>query len=164
MRARIALSLAALCLCCATILSAQDPTKVDSKHYTAVSDNAYSRIVKAHYEPHEKSVMHSHPDLVAVFLTDGKVKFTYADGKTEERTVKAGDAILLRPPYTCRKTSATRHLTWSWLSSKRKRARPRPSRQPKLRGRNSVRQDRFIMALSPPGGAPFARQAAQMAQ
>lgn len=102
MRARIPLYLAALCLCCATILSAQDPTKVDSKHYTVVSnDNTYARIVKAHYEPHEKSVMHSHPDLVAVFLTDGKVKFSYPDGKTEERDVKAGDAMF---------TPATVHL------------------------------------------------------
>jgi quercetin dioxygenase-like cupin family protein len=90
-----------VCLCSATILSAQDPTKVDSKHYTAVSDNAYSRIVKAHYEPHDKSVMHSHPDLVAVFLTDGKVKFSYPDGKTEEREVKAGEAMF---------TPATVHL------------------------------------------------------
>ena len=101
MRAKLALYVAAVCLCCATILSAQDPTKVDSKHYTAVSDNAYSRIVKAHYEPHDKSIMHSHPDLVAVFLTDGKVKFTYPDGKTEGRTVKAGDAMF---------TPATVHL------------------------------------------------------
>lgn len=101
MRARIALYMVVACLCSATILSAQDPTKVDSKHYTAVSDNAYSRIVKAHYEPHDKSVMHSHPDLVAVFLTDGKVKFSYPDGKTEEREVKAGDAMF---------TPATVHL------------------------------------------------------
>lgn len=102
MRVRTALSLVALCLCCATILLAQDPTKVDSKHYTVVSnDNTYARIVKAHYEPHEKSVMHSHPDLVAVFLTDGKVKFSYPDGKTEEREVKAGDAMF---------TPATVHL------------------------------------------------------
>ncbi|HET8891557.1 MAG TPA: cupin domain-containing protein [Candidatus Angelobacter sp.] len=101
MRARIALYMVVVCLCSATILSAQDPTKVDSKHYTTVSDNAYSRIVKAHYEPHDKSVMHSHPDLVAVFLTDGKVKFSYPDGKTEEREVKAGDAMF---------TPATVHL------------------------------------------------------
>jgi quercetin dioxygenase-like cupin family protein len=45
--------------------------------------------------------MHAHPDLVAVFLTDGKVKFTYPGGKTEERTVKAGDALF---------TPATVHL------------------------------------------------------
>ncbi|HET9840291.1 MAG TPA: cupin domain-containing protein, partial [Candidatus Angelobacter sp.] len=54
-----------------------------------------------HYEAHEKSVMHAHPDLVAVFLTDGKVKFSYPDGKTEEREIKAGDAMF---------TPATVHL------------------------------------------------------
>lgn len=90
-----------LCLGLASTLFAQDPTKVDSKHYTLVSENDQARIVKAHYGPHEKSVMHSHPDLVAVFLTDGNVKFTYPDGKTEDRTVKAGDAIF---------TPATVHL------------------------------------------------------
>ena len=101
MRGKLAFCVAALFLSIGLSLFAQDPTKVDSKHYTVVSENAYSRIVKAHYEAHEKSVMHAHPDLVAVFLTDGKVKFTYADGKTEERTVKAGDAMF---------TPATVHL------------------------------------------------------
>lgn len=102
MRATLALCVGMLCLGLASIVLAQDATKVDSKHYTVVSnDNAYARIVKAHYGPGEKSVMHSHPDLVAVFLTDGKVKFSYPDGKTEERTVKAGDAMF---------TPATVHL------------------------------------------------------
>ena len=102
MRAKSVFFVGILCLALGWALFAQDPTKVDSKHYTVVSnDNAYARIVKAHYEPHEKSVMHAHPDLVAVFLTDGKVKFTYPDGKSEERTVKAGDALF---------TPATVHL------------------------------------------------------
>ena len=101
MRGKSVLFVGVVCLGLASTLFAQDPTKVDSKHYTVVSENAYSRIVKAHYGPGEKSVMHSHPDLVAVFLTDGKVKFTYADGKTEDRTVKAGDAMF---------TPATVHL------------------------------------------------------
>ena len=102
MRAKSAFFVGILCLGFGSTLFAQDPTKVDSKHYTVVSsDNAYARIVKAHYGPHEKSVMHAHPDLVAVFLTDGKVKFTYPDGKSEERTVKAGDALF---------TPATVHL------------------------------------------------------
>jgi quercetin dioxygenase-like cupin family protein len=101
MRGKSAVFVAVLCLGLASTVFAQDATKVDSKHYTLVSENAYSRIVKAHYGPGEKSVMHSHPDLVAVFLTDGKVKFSYPDGKTEERTVKAGDAMF---------TPATVHL------------------------------------------------------
>jgi hypothetical protein len=44
------------------------------------------------YGPKKKSVMHSHPANVAVFLTNGQSKFTLADGKTNEATFKAGEA------------------------------------------------------------------------
>ncbi len=71
---------------------AQDATKVDAKHYKVEFQNKRVRIVRAHYGPHEKSVMHSHPDLVAIFQTDGRVKFTYPNGKTEELDTKAGQA------------------------------------------------------------------------
>jgi quercetin dioxygenase-like cupin family protein len=87
--------IAAICLagCLGSVsLWAQDATKVDPKHYTVISENAQVRILRVHYGPHEKSVMHSHPNAVAVFLTDAKAKFTLADGKTQEVTVKAGDA------------------------------------------------------------------------
>ena len=80
------------CVCIASMVSAQDAAKVDSKHYTVISENAQVRILKVHYGPHEKSVMHSHPAGVVVYLTDGKTKFTYPDGKTEEASGKAGDA------------------------------------------------------------------------
>ncbi len=71
---------------------AQDAAKVDAKHYKIEFQNKRVRIVRAHYGPHEKSVMHSHPDLVAIFQTDGRVKFTYPNGKTEELATKAGQA------------------------------------------------------------------------
>jgi len=45
--------------------------------------------------------MHSHPDSIAIFQTDGRVKFTYPNGKTEERDMKAGQAAF---------TPAGRHL------------------------------------------------------
>ncbi len=92
MRLPLALYGVALCICLAPIVSAQDAAKVDSKHYTVVSENAQVRIVKVHYGPHEKSVMHSHPAGVAVFLTDSKVRFTLPDGKTQDVITKAGDA------------------------------------------------------------------------
>jgi quercetin dioxygenase-like cupin family protein len=82
----------AVCLCSATILLAQDAVKVDPKHYSVISENDQVRILKVHYGPHEKSVMHSHPDTVAVFLTDAKGQFTFPDGKKQEFAVKAGDA------------------------------------------------------------------------
>ncbi|HXO37062.1 MAG TPA: cupin domain-containing protein [Candidatus Acidoferrum sp.] len=92
MRARFALSVVVVCLCSATILSAQDAVKVDPKHYSVVTENDQVRVLKAHYGPHEKSVMHSHPNTVAVFLTDAKGTFTFPDGKKQDFAVKAGDA------------------------------------------------------------------------
>lgn len=92
MRARFAFYVAVVCVCSATILLAQDAVKVDPKHYSVVSENDQVRILKVHYGPHEKSVMHSHPNTVAVFLTDAKGQFTFPDGKKQEFTVKAGDA------------------------------------------------------------------------
>ena len=92
MRVALALYGALLCLCAAPILSAQDAVKVDPKHYTVISENDQVRILKVHYGPHEKSVMHSHPNSVAVFLTDSKVQFTDADGKKTDSAFKAGDA------------------------------------------------------------------------
>ena len=89
---RRALYCVILCLCVVPILSAQDAIKVDPKHYTVLSENDQVRIVKVHYGPHEKSVMHSHPNSVAVFLTDSKVQFTDAAGKKTDMTMKAGEA------------------------------------------------------------------------
>ena len=77
----------------AGILRAQDAGKVDAKHYTVSFENDQVRILKVHYGPGEKSVRHSHPNTVAVFLTDAAGKFTFPDGKTQEFNVKAGDAI-----------------------------------------------------------------------
>jgi len=85
-------SLVLVCLGLAPIVSAQDAVKVDPKHYSVITENDQVRILKAHYGPHEKSVMHSHPATAAVFLTDGKGQFTFPDGKTQTFNVKAGDA------------------------------------------------------------------------
>ena len=54
MRARLALYVAAVCLCCVTILSAQDAVKADPKHYSVVSENDQVRILKVHYGPHRE--------------------------------------------------------------------------------------------------------------
>ena len=81
-----------VCACVGPALSAQDAVKVDPKHYSVVTENDQVRILKVHYGPHEKSVMHSHPAAVAVFMTDATVQFSYPDGKKDSRTVKAGDS------------------------------------------------------------------------
>ncbi len=87
---RRALLVAALVCLGVSACWAQDPVKVDPQHYKVEFENAQVRVLRIHYGPHEKSVMHSHPNSVAVFLTDGQVKFTYPDGKTEDVQVKAG--------------------------------------------------------------------------
>ena len=92
MRVRIAVYGAALCFCLAPIVSAQDAVKADPKHYTVVSENAQVRILKIHYGPHEKSVMHSHPASVIVPLTESKGTFTFPGGKKEDFDLKAGVA------------------------------------------------------------------------
>ncbi len=87
---RRALILAAFVCLGVSACLAQDPVKVDPQHYKVESENSQVRVLRIHYGAHEKSVMHFHPDSVAVFLTDGHVKFTYPDGKTEEVQLKAG--------------------------------------------------------------------------
>ena len=77
-----------------TVVRAQDPVKVDAKHYKVEFENAQVRVLRIHYGPKEKSVMHSHPGGVAVFLTEGKIKFTLPGGKTQDMTVKAGETQL----------------------------------------------------------------------
>jgi quercetin dioxygenase-like cupin family protein len=69
---------------------AQDPVVVDSKHYKVEFENEQVRVLRITYGPHEKSVMHEHPGGVAVYLTDGQVRFTLPDGKTQDVSVKAG--------------------------------------------------------------------------
>ena len=71
---------------------AQDPVKVDPGHYKVVFENSQVRVLRIHYGPHEKSVMHHHPAAVAVFLADGDVRFTAPDGKSQDAHPKAGDA------------------------------------------------------------------------
>lgn len=75
---------------------AQDATKVDAKHYKVEFENDQVRILRINYGPKEKSVMHEHPNAVAVYLTDGKVKFTLPDGKIIESVAKAGQSQFTR--------------------------------------------------------------------
>ncbi len=85
------LSLAVLLVFVSFTAMAQDPVKVDSKHYKVEQENSQVRVLRIHYGAHEKSVMHAHPASVAVFLTDGDSKFTLPDGKTIESHFKAGE-------------------------------------------------------------------------
>jgi hypothetical protein len=70
--------------------AAEDPVKVDSRHYKVEFENERVRVLRIKYRPGEKSVMHSHPESVAVFLPEAHAKFTYPDGRTEDIDANAG--------------------------------------------------------------------------
>lgn len=86
---RIGLLFAAI-VCMPLLAAAQDPITIDSKHYKILLENDQVRVLKIVYGPHEKSVMHEHPDSVAVYLTDVNSKFTMPDGSSRPSTWKAG--------------------------------------------------------------------------
>ena len=69
---------------------AQDAVKVDPKHYKVEFENDQVRVLRVHYGPGEKSVMHEHPNAVAVFLNDGQNKFTFPGGKSQDAKFTAG--------------------------------------------------------------------------
>jgi hypothetical protein len=108
---------------------ATDPIRVDPKHYKVEMENDRVRVLRIRYGPHEKSVMHSHPPSVGVFLNDVHFRFTYPDGKTEEGSAKAGDVMYFdavehlpeaRLDSVCRRTPrlvrrTVTHAPWSRL-------------------------------------------------
>ena len=89
---RILVSLLFL-LILAPVAMAQDPVTVDATHYKVEFENDQVRVLRIKVGPKEKSIMHQHPNAVAIFVTDTNGKFTFPDGKTEDATRKAGDVL-----------------------------------------------------------------------
>jgi quercetin dioxygenase-like cupin family protein len=79
----------------AKVTPVPDAVIADPKHYQIVDENAEVRIVRAHYGPREKSVMHTHPDLTVISLSEADVRFSFPDGTTEEVHMTPGQAIIM---------------------------------------------------------------------
>jgi quercetin dioxygenase-like cupin family protein len=102
MRYPLLVALAAVAFVASVIPArAQDAIKADPKHYKVEFENDQVRVLRITYAPGEKSVIHEHPASVAVFMTDAHVRFTSADGKTEEANQKAGSTMM---------NTATKHV------------------------------------------------------
>jgi quercetin dioxygenase-like cupin family protein len=84
----LTLTLFVLSLSC--VVQAQDPVKVDSQHYTVEFENSQVRVLRIKVGAHEKSVMHRHPNAVAIFLTDASGRFNFPKGAAQDFTSKAG--------------------------------------------------------------------------
>jgi len=70
-----------------------DAVTADGNHYKVEIENQFVRVLRIHYGPNETGNMHNHPHSVTVFLTDGKLKMTFPDGKSMVGTVPAGAAV-----------------------------------------------------------------------
>jgi len=90
---RFAIAALGLGLATAAPALAQDPVKVNPKNYHVVLENAQVRVLHVTVAPGAKTVLHEHPDNMVVLLTDGKMTFTGADGKSETVETKAGGAM-----------------------------------------------------------------------
>ncbi len=93
---RIAISAVVLILA-ANFALAQDPTKVEPRHYHLDFENEHVQVVAVHYGPHERSAMHEHPGGVVVVITGGHLKFTDERGKITEVFAKPGEARWFAP-------------------------------------------------------------------
>lgn len=86
-----------LCLSMTSVV-AQDPVKVEPKHYSLNFENERVQVVSVTYGPHEASALHDHPGGVVVVLTEAHLRFTDENGKTREVFAKPGE-VRWYPPF-----------------------------------------------------------------
>jgi beta-alanine degradation protein BauB len=85
--------LAVLC----TTAHAQDPVKTSPQYYKVLLENDQVRVLEYRLKAGEKEPMHSHPAGVVYVLSGAKLKFSYPDGRTEERAAATGETIWREP-------------------------------------------------------------------
>lgn len=97
MRSKLLWAGAMVCLT-AAVSQAQDPTKVEPKHYKLDFENDRVQVVSVTYAPHEQSALHDHPGGVVVSITEAHLRFTDENGKVREVFAKPGEARWY-PPF-----------------------------------------------------------------
>ena len=70
-----------------------DATEVAPDHYKAELENDHVRVLRITYAAGEEAALHSHPNGVLVFLSDGSSVLTPEDGTKREDSFKAGDTM-----------------------------------------------------------------------
>ena len=92
MKACKALSVLSLVLFASGTVLAQDAVKVDPAHYKVVLENDSVRVLRISYPVGSKSTMHQHPDTIVIPLAESKVRFTMADGTSQDVDLPAESA------------------------------------------------------------------------
>ena len=92
------ITLIALLVVCLTT-PAQDPVKTSPQYYKVLLENDQVRVLEYRLKAGEKEPMHSHPGGVVYVLSGATLKFSYPDGRTEEKAAATGETIW-RDPVT----------------------------------------------------------------
>lgn len=82
-----------LALALASPAGAQDPITSNPDVYRLVFENSTVRVLRVMVKPGAKTTPHEHPDTVIVALSDARVRFTGADGKSVEAPLKSDQAM-----------------------------------------------------------------------
>ncbi len=84
-----------LCACLAICVSGQDPYVIDPTHFHLVFENAWARVTRVTYGPHESSPVHEHPPTpttIYIYVTDGgEFRFKHMTG------MKVAGTTITRP-------------------------------------------------------------------
>jgi quercetin dioxygenase-like cupin family protein len=72
-----------------------DPAVVAKDVYKLVLENDRVRVFDVRFAPGQKAPMHSHPDHVVYVLDDATIRLTGPDGKSQDVSIKAGQALFL---------------------------------------------------------------------
>jgi beta-alanine degradation protein BauB len=94
MKTTILMSLLAV-LC--TTTHAQDPVKTSPQYYKVLLENDLVRVLEYRLKAGEKEPMHSHPAGVVYVLSGAKLRFSYPDGRREERAAATRETIWREP-------------------------------------------------------------------
>ena len=68
-----------------------DPMEAASHAYRLVLENDRVRVLEYKAAPGVKAEMHSHPDIIAVALRGGKIRFTLPNGETTDAELPDGE-------------------------------------------------------------------------
>lgn len=105
-----AILVAAVILCgVASSARAQDAAVVAPSHYKVTVDNEHVRVIEMVLKPGEKDVLHTHPAGWYYVTQPGKMKVSFANGKTEMWEPKLGEAAWMESeaPHTSENVGKT---------------------------------------------------------
>jgi quercetin dioxygenase-like cupin family protein len=105
MKKSICMMIACVLLLVTAGVKAQDVCKSNPSHCQVLQDTAGVKLVLITLKPGDKLQSHTHPWNFGYVLKGGEYKWTYADGKTESATLKAGDSFAGAPEGS--------HFSWN---------------------------------------------------